>query len=1020
VSRTSELETESRACASGLLRTASIIALTAATLAGMAVAQETGETETEEEARQDTVIVTGIRGSLASSQDIKQNSDVFVDAITASDIGALPDRSVSEALQRVPGVTIERFAGPEDPDHFAVEGSGVIIRGLPFVRSELNGRDVFAANSSGLLGFEDVSPELLGSVQVFKNQSSDMIEGGIAGSVNLVTRKPFDSADRTLAFSLDATYSDFAEETTPSYSALWSDQWETDAGRFGLLASFAHSELKSRADTPQQADWRDTTFDGQNVFIPAGGGIRTQVFDRERDAISLAGQWESPDRKLLATAEFLQSDSDLVWSENVLESSIDDNPAITLLGDDFEFASDGTLDRGIITENAGWRGNDNTLPLNGVRQLALVRERAENDKTTDYGFNLKWAPTERWALNFDAQYIDSSTEVFDATVHGAFYANVGFDQANDGVSVAYFVPTGEAENYFQDPAEYYWRSAMEHAQDSEAEALAFRGDAEYDFGDDGWLKSVRFGARYSDRDSNLKYSTFNWGNVSEIWTGSPNNLLTLEEANAQVPGLFQPFDFENYARGAAPITGVPMYTGPLATDPTGYFDTIEAISAAQGSFKQTLRQRAGVVDGGLFLPGEIIDIGQETTAFYARGDFAFDDFFQPGFVLDGNFGLRYVETQVSTIGQTDINTVEGVLGNPDPLATCAAPPTGGGSLPNFCSLGTAELQDIVTFFGTENTTLTQSFDHTYENVLPSLNLRLDIGNGRQFRLGVSQSLIRPEAFDLRSSGAIQEALGEPGTFGGLEITTGNPFLDPITSTNIDLSYEWYFEESGSFTLVYFYKDLEDFWIGSAGNPGQSVTVGGDAGVEQFTNNGVTLDVSRRSIVNASESASLSGFEIGYQQFYDMLPEPFDGLGAQFNYTYIDAQGIGDLDDTSQGRFARENNAFERVSEHQYNLVGLYEKGPYQARLAWNWRDEFLLTKRDVIFPFASIYQEATGQLDASFFYDINDNIRVGVQGVNLLNDITETTQTINDDGLRAPRSFNQNDRRFSFILRGNF
>ncbi|MEO0815669.1 MAG: TonB-dependent receptor [Pseudomonadota bacterium] len=1019
MSRTSKLEVEPNGRAFTLLRTASIIALSAAAFAGVAVAQDAPETETEEEARQDTVIVTGIRGSLASSQDIKQNADVFVDAITASDIGALPDRSVSEALQRVPGVTVERFAGPNDPDHFAVEGSGVIIRGLPFVRSELNGRDVFAANSSGVLGFEDVSPELLGSVQVFKNQSSDMIEGGIAGSVNLITRKPFDSSDRTLAFSVEATYSDFIKETTPSFSGLWSDQWETDAGRFGLLASYAKSELRSRADTPQQADWREITAGGQTGFVPAGGGIRTQEFDREREAISLAGQWESPDRKLLATAEFLHSDADLVWNENVLESSIDDNPNIELLGDDFEFGSDGTLDRGIITENTGWRGNDNTLPLNGVRQLALVRERAENDKTTDYGFNLKWTPTDRWSLNFDAQYIDSSTEVFDATVHGAFFANVGFDQANDGVSVAYFVPEGEAENYFQDPAEYYWRSAMEHALDSEAESLAFRGDAEYDFGDDGWLQSVRFGARYSDRDSNLKYSTFNWGNVSEIWTGSANNLLTLEEANTQIPGLFQPFDFDNYARGAAPISGVPLYTGPLATDPNGYFDTIEAITAAQGSFKQTLRQRDGVVNGGLFLPGEIIDIGQETTAVYARGDFAFDDFLQPGFVLDGNFGLRYVETVVSTLGQTDINTFEGVLGDPDPLGTCATAPPAGQSLPGFCSLG-AGLQDVVTFLGTENTTLTESFENTYDTVLPSLNLRLDVGSGRQFRFAVSQSLIRPQAFDLRSSGQILEAQGAPGQFGGLEITTGNPFLDPITSTNVDLSYEWYFSETGSFTLSYFYKDLEDFWIGSAGEPGQSVRVGGDAGVEQFTNNGVTLDVSRRSIVNSDDSASLNGFEIGYQQFYDMLPEPFDGLGAQFNYTYIDAQGLGDLDDTTQGRFARDNNAFERVSEHQYNLVGLYEKGPYQARLAWNWRDDFLLTKRDVIFPFASIFQEATGQLDASFFYDINDTFKVGVQGVNLLNDITETTQTIDDNGLRAPRSFNQNDRRFSLILRGNF
>jgi len=94
-------------------------------------------------AEDDEIVTTGIRQSLKSAQDLKANADTFVDAITAE-----ADRSVSEALQRVPGVSIIRFSGANDPDHFDVEGSGVVVRGLPFVRSELNGRDVFAANSA--------------------------------------------------------------------------------------------------------------------------------------------------------------------------------------------------------------------------------------------------------------------------------------------------------------------------------------------------------------------------------------------------------------------------------------------------------------------------------------------------------------------------------------------------------------------------------------------------------------------------------------------------------------------------------------------------------------------------------------------------------------------------------------------------------------------------------------------------------------------------------------------------------
>ncbi len=992
-----------------------------------AVAQDDAATEATEddEARQDTVIVTGIRGALKSAQDLKQDADVFVDAITASDIGALPDRSVSEALQRVPGVVVERFAGPNDPDHFAVEGSGVIVRGLPYVRSELNGRDVFAANSSGVLGFEDVSPELLGSVQVFKNQSADMTEGGIAGSVNLVTRKPFDSSDRVLAFSLEATYSDFIEETTPAYSALWSDQWETDMGRFGLLASFAHSELRSRADTPQSADFQQR-INGPNdiVYIPAGGGIRTQEFDRERDAIALAGQWESTDRTMLATLQFLQSDADLVWGENVLESSIDDGPSIQAFpGSAFEFDGDGILQRGTITENAGWRGNGTRLPLNGTRQLALTRERAENDKTSDLGFNFKWAPNDQWSFNFDAQAIDSETMVRDVTVHGAFYANLGFDFQDEGLDIEYIVPTGEADNYFQDPSEYYWRSIMDHAQDSTAESIAFQGDVEYDFSNDGWLESVRFGARYADRDSNLRYSNFNWGNVSEIWTdGSRDPLLYLDDP--LVAGLFSPVDFDDYRRGASPISGVPIYNGPLAADYQGFVDTLRPVLATQGSFATTLADRSDAIDGSLYLPSELVDINQETTAFYGRANFAFDDFLAPGFVLDGNLGVRVIETNTTVTGRDGIRNIDNTFntsGN-DLVATCAAPPTGGGGLPGYCSVDATQLAQFNTFFGSSSNTVftQQEFNNSYTDVLPSLNMRLDIGDGRQFRLGISKAMVRPQAFDLRSGGTIGVAQSAPGTFGGLEVVTGNPFLDPIDTTQIDLSYEWYFDDTGSLTFSYFWKELEDFWIGSAGNPGSGATVGGTQGTQQFTNNGVTLDITRRTLINADDTASLNGFEVAYQQFYDFLPAPFDGFGAQFNYTYIDAQGLGDLDTTAQGRFARDSVAFPRVSEHQYNLVGLYEKGPFQGRLAWNWRDEFLLTKRDVIFPFASIFQEATGQLDASVFYDINDNFKIGFQAVNLLNDITETTQTINDFGLRAPRSFNENDRRYSLILRGSF
>lgn len=194
------------------------------------------------------IVVLGMKTSLENAQDIKREAATVKDVITASDIGALPDKSVTEALQRVPGVTIERFASSTDPNHFAAEGRGVVVRGLDKVRSEFNGRDSFSANTSGGLNFEDIPPELLGSVEVVKNQTADLIAGGISGTVNLITRKPFDSNERIVSFTAKASYGDMVDDIAPAFSGLFSDSWETGAGEFGFLLSVSESEFTAHGD----------------------------------------------------------------------------------------------------------------------------------------------------------------------------------------------------------------------------------------------------------------------------------------------------------------------------------------------------------------------------------------------------------------------------------------------------------------------------------------------------------------------------------------------------------------------------------------------------------------------------------------------------------------------------------------------------------------------------------------------------------------------------------------------------
>jgi TonB-dependent receptor len=178
--------------------------------------------------------------------------------------------------------------------------------------------------------------------------------------------------------------------------------------------------------------------------------------------------------------------------------------------------------------------------------------------------------------------------------------------------------------------------------------------------------------------------------------------------------------------------------------------------------------------------------------------------------------------------------------------------------------------------------------------------------------------------------------------------------------------------------------------------------------------------------NYDGSGKIKGFEVAYQQTYDFLPGFLSGFGINANYSYIDSSGLPNTflntgSPVNQGSIPPGNLPLEGLSKHNANFTLFYEKGPFSIRGAYNWRSRFLLTAADVIFPYTSIFNEDTGQLDGSIFYSVTDQIKTGVQAVNILNEVTETTQAYTGDPDRlAPRSYFMNDRRFSFIVRGNF
>ncbi|XQW85832.1 TonB-dependent receptor [Thalassotalea piscium] len=959
----------------------------------------------------EVIEVTGVRGDLINAQNMKREGETVLDAISAKDIGALPDRSVLEAIARLPGVSIERFVGANDPDHFSTEGSGIVVRGLTHTRSEFNGRDSFTADSGRGLSFQDVPPELMGGVEVYKNQSADMIEGGIAGTVNLITRKPFDSDKRVLAFTFDGTYGDFREKSTPSFSGLYSDIFELDSGgKFGVLFNYSNSELKTQSDGTQIGRYEEQNqlVDGKTISAPRTMRLTRKQDDRKREGFASALQWENESRTVLATAQYIRSDSSLSWTERAIEMADDAviNDLIPVTGTEFEVSDQGLFESGLITSNAGWRGNDaERLPGGefGAQHAMITRQRDQDAVVNDYAFNVKFRPNDSWAFNVDLQYVDSTSKILDYSVMGATHAVVGIEQnGSDIANISLLDPTNSGDaNYLVDPHNYFWRSAMDHASDNEGDELAFTTDAMYTF-DQGFINSIKIGIRHAKRDQITRQSTYNWKVLSEAWAGG-NAWFDAEgdESGAGLANQYEQISFDHFARGGVLNTaGENSFLFPKIDLVSDYATAEEKLSVLDSAEWGQLSNREGTI--GSFLPNEINDTQETNNAIYIKANFE-------GQIGDmdysGNVGLRYVSIE---------NDVEGFISFPDTVGD----PANNSDPKSYLPADQAA-------FGNK-ASVAQKASSKYTNVLPSLNLKLNVTDDLLVRFGFSEGIALPDLGNLRNYVEITaEDLVinyDPGTtprqisdahYGRYIAKSGNPFLKPMESYNYDLAFEWYFAEGvGSFTTSFFYKDLSNYFINGSVD-------------REFTNNGVTQTVAVDGATNG-DKGSVQGVEFAYQQFFDFLPGAFSGLGVQFNYTYIDEEGspnsalAPDKPNSAEGEdIAFDNLPLEGLSKDNFNFVAMYEKNGIAARLAYNWRSEYLLTTKDVITALP-IYSEAGGQLDGSIFYDVNENIKLGLQGTNLTDEVSRTSMQIDNQGNQTSRSWFVNDRKYSLVVKGNF
>jgi TonB-dependent receptor len=436
----------------------------------------------DDAAQGDTIVVTGFRRSLQSSQNIKRNSVQIVDAIVAEDIGKLPDTYVSDTAARIPGVTVERGGG---------EAGRVLVRGLPDYVTTYNGREIFTGEQR-TVALQDFPAGAIGAIEVFKSSTANLVEPGLAGLVNVRSHRPFDFTGRQVAGSVWGVYPKVSRDFRPNGQLLLSDRWSVGQGEMGALINVSFSQLHYRDSTRSNTDFvaggpNGTRFpDIQRETF--GEGIRS------RPSVNGALQWRPApglefyveglwqgfknklsDRELTVPLWGGQSYTNIQTrpSTNLIQSGTVVNP---FRPDGFQ---GGTLNKTNTFQFAAG-GSWDSGPLKITADVARTRSKFHGQtESVDYAFA-------------SPQTIDFLTNVPGSD--GPTFTIRNFDPAN--------------------PANYVYRGFYEENQVAKGDDWQARLDAEYETGFAAFPK-FQVGLRYVDRDASRRfgsrYSTNNGG-----------------------------------------------------------------------------------------------------------------------------------------------------------------------------------------------------------------------------------------------------------------------------------------------------------------------------------------------------------------------------------------------------------------------------------------------------------------------------------------------------------------------------
>lgn len=921
--------------------------------------QSQNDSASSEDTVLEEVLVTGIRQSYTSALDRKREAGTMMDSLVAEDISEFPDKNIGEALQRISGIQLNRDMG---------EGTSVSVRGVEsgLVRVELNGVTAMGMGGSRSVDFRDMASELVKSIDVYKGSEARLTEGGVGGTIQVNTRKPNEFEENFLSINGEAQYNSMIDEVMPKYN-LTGVYKASD--RLGFLVNITGSDVHTMLHGLRNTNWQkyhdvDGVASKTSVDqLYADYSTQQECMDAGLDSASETAcleQWHeySPstprysiwgreENRLSANVEvqYAVTDNlsfDLSYTDGEREKLATDRNFQVEVGSAFD------IDSAVVDANK----NVTQFVTNGVNAAGTPIGATIRNRTLNFDWN-----QERKVMRAGFDYVNDNLAIdgyiarsttfedIDSRDTQTAQNNVGgivVTQVNDLPEIdftdAYIINQDDVEDTFNtfnynDGTQYTSLDRFKYApSQSEASENIAKFDVTYS-PEQSFFTAYRTGFIATDQD----FANNAWGYNLMQTVGNPytvdgeTRIWTQDDHEAVLLG--NRFATDKFFRDYNP--GVDIIESYMAVDTEPYLAAL--LERSGFSSAEAARGNLQPIDSRY-------DINVQTQSAYVQADFETD---VGSMVLRGNFGVRVARTETASEGFSRIRVlVEQTDEDGNPIYG-----------PNGEDLaGVEDPDDPRAFEGR------QTVEEDFVDVLPSLNLTLEMIEGLEAYLGVAKVMARPQINDLNINAdctlrdyPLARDQMTPNT-----CTAGNPDLDPYRATQGEVALTWYPNDSSILSGAYFVKDITSYIFGAETQ--QDV---------DFFNDGTLWDV--RQQVN-KEGITTKGFELQASTFFDFLPEPFNNTGAKANYTYITADNVDDFNPLTG-----EQMPLRGQSENSYNLEAFYEDDTWSLKLAYNYRDEYYSR----VFDGLPVFVDASGYIDGKITYTYDENLKFYVDARNL-------------------------------------